>query len=85
MAAARLEGIFQVLNKYGLKVKQLVINNMLKAEGSDLWLTKARQQKNYIDIIYDRYSDLDIVEIPMFPYELRGLDRLQEVEKILFQ
>lgn len=84
LAVGQLEGIFRELNEYGLKVQQLIINNVVKEEGSDFLLTKARQQKNYLKIIYDRYSDLKIVELPMFPYELKGLDRLREVEGILF-
>jgi len=84
LAVEQLESIFGELNEYGLKVKQLIINNVVKAEGSDFLLTKARQQKNYLEVIYDRYSDLEIIELPMFPYELKGLDRLREVERILF-
>jgi len=84
LAVEQLEGIFGELNKYGLKVKQLIINNVVKAEDSDFLLTKARQQKHYLEVIYDKYSHLNIVELPMFPYELRGLARLKEVEKILF-
>jgi len=85
LAVEQLDGIFRELDKYGLKVKQLIINNVLKAEGSDFLLTKARQQKNYLEIIYGKYSHLKIVELPMFPYELKGLARLREAEKILFQ
>ncbi len=84
LAFEQLKGIFHELNEYGLKVQQLIINNVVKEEGSDFLLTKARQQKNYLELIYDRYSDLQIVELPMFPYELKGLDRLREVERILF-
>ena len=85
LAVEQLEGIFRELNEYGLKVQQLIINNVVKEEDSDFLLTKARQQKNYLEIIYDRYSDLQIIELPMFPYELKGLDRLREIEGILFQ
>ncbi len=85
LAIEQLEGIFCVLNEYGLKVKELIINNVVKEENSDFLLTKARQQKNYLDLIYDRYPDQQIIELPMFPYELKGLDRLREVERILFQ
>ena len=84
LAVEQLEGIFRELNEYGLKVKQLIINNVVKEENSDFLLTKARQQKNYLELIYDRYSDLPIIELPMFPYELKGLDRLMEVERILY-
>ena len=85
LAVEQLDGIFQELNKYGLKVKQLIINNVVKVQESDFLITKARQQKGYLDRIYDRYSDLKITELPMFPYELKGLGRLKEVGKILFQ
>jgi arsenite-transporting ATPase len=84
LAVEQLEGIFHELNKYGLKVKQLIINNVVKAQESDFLLTKARQQQEYLEHIYDKYSDLKIVELPMFPYELKGLERLREVGKILF-
>jgi len=79
LAVEQLEGIFRELNKYGLKVKQLIINNVVKAQESDFLLTKAGQQKGYLEHIYEKYSDLKIMEIPMFPYELKGLDRLREV------
>ena len=84
LAIEQLEGIFRELNEYGLKVQQLIINNVVKADGSDFLLTKARQQRNYLELIYDRYSDLEIIELPMFPYEPKGLDRLREVERVLF-
>jgi arsenite-transporting ATPase len=84
LAVEQLEGIFRELNKYGLKVKQLIINNVVKARESDFLLTKARQQQGYLEHIYEKYSDLKIIELPMFPYELKGVDRLREVEKILF-
>ena len=84
LAVEQLEDIFGELNECGLKVQRLIINNVVKAEGSDFLLSKARQQRNYLELIYDRYADLEIIELPMFPYELKGLDRLKEVESILF-
>ena len=85
LAVEQLEGVFSELNKYGLKVKQLIINNVVKADESSFLSSKASQQKKYLDLIHDRYSGLPIVELPMFPYELRGVDRLKEVAGILFQ
>jgi len=84
LAVEQLEGIFHELNEYGLTVERLIINNVVKAADSDFLLTKARQQKNYLELIYDRYSPLEIIELPLFPYELKGVDRLREVERILF-
>ena len=85
LAVEQLDDIFHELDKYGLKVRQLIINNVVKAEESDFLRTKARKQLDYLELIYENYSDLQIVELPMFPYELKDLNRLEEVERILFE
>ncbi|MFC1966437.1 ArsA family ATPase [Chloroflexota bacterium] len=84
LAVEQLEGIFRELNEYGLDVKQLIINNVVKPEGSDFLLAKARQQSKYLEVIYDRHPNLQIVELPLFPYEPKGLEKLKKVEKTLF-
>ena len=84
LAVEQLENAFGGLDRYGLKVGQLIINNVIKADDSDFLKAKAAQQRGYLDIIYDRYSGVKIVELPMFPYEVKGWDRLKEVEGILF-
>jgi arsenite-transporting ATPase len=73
------------MGKYGLKVKQLVVNNVIKADGSAFLAQKAKQQHTYLEAVYDRYSDLSIVEMPMFPGEVKGMSRLEEVAGILFE
>jgi len=84
LAVEQLESVFVQLCRYGLRVEQLIINNVIKIVDSEFLKTKAAQQKRYLDIIHERYADIPIVEVPLFPYELTGWDRLKEVEKILF-
>ena len=84
LAVEQLDSVFLQLERHGLLVDQLIINNVIKADDSEFLKAKAAQQKRHLDFINIRYHDLDIIEIPMFPYELKGLDRLKEVEKILF-
>jgi len=84
LAVEQLENVFGEMDKYGLRVKQLIVNNVVKTGDSDFLRTKARQQRSYLELIYDRYRDLQIIELPMFPYELKGLARLKEVERVLF-
>ena len=84
LAVEQLDGVFSQLCRYGLKVEQLIINNVIKVDDSEFLKTKAAQQKKYLNIIHERYADIPIVEVPLFPYELTGWDRLKEVEKILF-
>ena len=84
LAVEQLEGVFSELSRYGLKVQQLIVNNVVKSNGSDFLTAKARQQRSYLDIIHHKYSHLHVIELPMFPYEIKGCDRLKEVERLLF-
>jgi arsenite-transporting ATPase len=84
LAVEQLEGTFREMNKYGLKAKQIVINNVVKSEESGFLQIKVRQQKKYLKHIHEKYSRMKIIELPMFPREVKGLKRLQNVEKVLF-
>ena len=84
LAVEQLEGIFRELGKYGLSVKRIIINNVVKIEDSLFLRTKALQQRPYLKQIYEKYSSLEIIELPLFPQEIKGVGRLKELEKILF-
>lgn len=84
LAVNQLQSVIGELNRYGIKVPQLIINNVVKAEGSSFLSTKASHQKKYLDAIHDKYSSLTLIELPLFPYEIKGLDRLNEVAARLF-
>ncbi len=85
LAVAQLEGVFRELGKYNLSVKRIIINNVVKEPDSAFLKTRAEQQRGYLNHIRDNYSSLEIVELPMFPREIKGIQQLREVHKILFQ
>jgi len=84
LAYEQLDGIFEEMDRFGFRVEQLIINNVIKTVDSDFLMAKAGQQKKYIDMIHDRFCHLKIVELPMSPYEIKGLARLKWVEANLF-
>ncbi len=85
LAFEQLEGIFKELDDHGFVVKQLIVNNVIKDDSSDFLVMKASQQKKYLDMIYERYSHLNIIELPLCPYEIKGIARLRRIEDSLFQ
>jgi arsenite-transporting ATPase len=85
LAVEQLDSILAEMNKHGFKAEQLTINNVIKEIGNSAFLkTKANQQKQYLELIYSKYSHLQIAEIPLFPHEIKGVERLRLVEKYLF-
>jgi arsenite-transporting ATPase len=84
LAVEQLEGIFRELGRYQLTVERMIINNVVKSEESPFLRTKTRQQRQYLKHIRGKYSKLELIELPMFPQEVKGLQRLEEVKEILF-
>ncbi|MFC1917649.1 ArsA family ATPase, partial [Chloroflexota bacterium] len=84
LAVAQLDGVFRELGKYGLKVQQIIINNVVKTEDSAFLKVKASQQKVYLEQIYRKFADIAIIELPMFPHELMGEEKLGGVVEVLF-
>jgi arsenite-transporting ATPase len=85
LSVEQLEDIFRELNQYDLKVKQIIINNVATIDESSFMSTKVEQQKGYLERIYNTYSNLEIIEVPMFPHEIKGLERLHKIEEVLFK
>ncbi len=84
LAVEQLEGIFRRLEKYDLRIKRIIINNVIKFEDSYFLREKAQQQRHYLKHIHDNYSHLQIIELPMFPQEVKGIEKLREAGKSAF-
>jgi arsenite-transporting ATPase len=84
LAVEQLERVFGEMDSHGLRVRQLVVNNVIKAEDPGFLALKASEQRPYLEAIHERYSGLPIVEVPMFPHEVKGLSRLERVSRVLF-
>jgi len=84
LAVEQLYDIFGEFARHGLKIECLVINNVIEDITSDFLLTKSRQQNMYISMLYERCHDLKIVKLPMFPYEIKGMERIKQIRERLF-
>ncbi len=85
LAIEQLDGIFDEFRKDELKIERLVINNVITDTSSKFLFAKASQQKGYIDILHNKYPNIEMVELPMFPHEIKGVDRLREIQAGLFK
>jgi hypothetical protein len=43
-------------------------------------------QMPYINMLASEYGDgqMEIIQLPLFAYEMKGVERLKELEKVLF-
>lgn len=84
LAVRQLEDIFNEFRDYGLTVDSVIINQAVEAADSEFLRRKAEMQRGYISEIAARYDGKHRV-IPLFPYEIKGLGRLEEVAGVLFR
>jgi arsenite-transporting ATPase len=84
MAIKETERLIKSLDQYGMKVKQLVINNVFPECTCHFCRARKEGQDKYIREIRDKFSDLKITIIPLQPYEVKGLDALKNLGSMVF-
>jgi len=74
------------LKEHGIEVQHLIINHVIVEAGCDFLRQRQEMQQPYIEMLEKEYGDtVDLVKVPLMPYEVKGVDRLREVEKQLFR
>ena len=84
LAVNQLDSIFEEFDNHGLKIGRLVVNNVIEETSSDFLINKADQQRKYIDILHQKCSNIEMVELPMFPHEIMGIEKLKSIQARLF-
>jgi arsenite-transporting ATPase len=93
MAILETERLVDNLHKYGIKVRQIVINNVLPQERKYWWKGKeincdfcqkrSLAQQEYIQKIRRKFSNLKSTVIPLQPQEVRGIESLENLSRLL--
>jgi anion-transporting ArsA/GET3 family ATPase len=84
LAVRQLDGIFGEFQDYGLAVDNIIVNQVVDQPDSEFLRRKADMQQGYLSEIAASY-DGNRRMLPLFPYEIKGLDRLEEVAGVLFR
>lgn len=84
LAVEQVRGTIAEFNRLDFKIGRLVINNVIKDKSSPFLESKAKQQQGYIEALASQYGKLAITELPLLPYEVRGIQTLKEIGASLF-
>jgi len=84
LAVQQLDGVFSEFAQHEFDFSQVIVNNVVKSPDSDFLRTKSAQQQGYIEQIKERCKGMKNTELPLFPYEIKGLKRLEEIGRALF-
>lgn len=84
MAIMETERLVSELKNYGIKVKQLVVNNVLEAGDCGFCRERSRAQREYLKRLESGFGALRAVTLPLWPREIRGLESLNNLKERLF-
>jgi arsenite-transporting ATPase len=84
MAVLETNRLLTELTKSGIVSRQIIINNLMLEEDCEFCRRKKAAQAKYLQEITETYSQLNKVEVPMFPEEIKGLDALSHLQTFLF-
>ena len=85
MAILETERLIKSLDRYGMKVRQLIINNVFPECTCHFCQARREGQDKYIREIRDKFSDLKTMIIPLQPQEVKGIGSLENFRGVLFQ
>ena len=73
------------LEQHGLSVRYLIINDVIVEPDCDFHRRRMEMQRPYIEMLNQEYADsMTLVKLPLLPDEVKGVERLMEVEEFLF-
>jgi arsenite-transporting ATPase len=85
LAIEETERLVATLKSYGIPVKQIVINGLVPPNpGCPYCTSKIETQRKGLKDVYEKFSSYKIIGMPLFPYEVRGIDALKKFAEALF-
>jgi arsenite-transporting ATPase len=77
--------VMRDLERHGLDVRHVIVNNVVADSQCDFLRRRMEMQRPYIKMLEDEYGErMTLVKLPLLPCEVKGVERLREVEGLLF-
>ena len=78
------ERLVSGLRKYGITFKSIIVNRVASESECKFCSSRRKDQEDKLREIEEKFAEHALIKIPLFPYEIRGLEGLNEYAQILF-
>jgi arsenite-transporting ATPase len=86
LGVRQTERIIKDFDEYQLKVHYLIVNYVIEKADCEFHRMRSEMQQGYIKILGDQYSQrIQLIQTPLFPHEIKGVERIKKISDILFQ
>ncbi len=65
-------------------MRHIIVNGVVANPDGDFLRQRAEMQRPYIQMLCDEFGADALIQLPLLPYEVKGVERLREVERLLF-
>jgi len=86
LGVKQTERIIKDFDEYRLGINHLIVNYVIQDADCNFHKIRKEMQQNYIAMLEKQYSSrIGLIELPLMPQEVRGVDRIQKISEILFK
>jgi arsenite-transporting ATPase len=72
-------------DEFHLTVGHLIVNHLVQEADCEFHRLRQGMQRRYLKILREKYNHrMSLVELPLLPYEVKGVRRISQVSDILF-
>jgi len=84
MAITETSRLLSDLEKFEIFPRQIIVNNVMASDEGDFCKRRKAGQLPYLQEISKTFSNLNMVEVPVFATEIKGLKALEKLKSLLF-
>ena len=86
MGVRETERYLELLTEQGVPVRDLIVNRVEQEHDEcEYCRARVRSQRPWIKQIAETFSDLEIHYLPLMPKEVRGIDELKKIGKLIWE
>jgi len=86
LGVKQTERIIKDFDEYQLQVNHLIVNYVIQEADCNFHKARKEMQQYYIKILHDQYSHrIKLIEVPLSPHEIKGVDKIKHVSDVLFK
>jgi arsenite-transporting ATPase len=79
------ERLLKDFDDFRLTVGHLIVNNLVQEADCDFHRQRQAMHRKYLKTLRDQYGKrMTLIEVPLLPYEVRGVKRIAQVAEVLF-
>jgi len=85
LAIEETERLLAALKEYRISAYTIIVNQIKASRNKCSFCSnEEKEQKKELNVIEQKFANFELHRIPTFPYQIRGIERLKEYGRVLF-